>query len=225
VEYVPAGVRVRPDFGRIVQLRIYGQQVSTEGLVVDGVYHHVADANRHYDALDPVPVEYGGSLPADLTGDYHEGMLGTLKETARRLGLRDCVLKADLCLDDNGAWWVFEAAARLSGGYFSAFQIPYSTGYDLVGAAVDLALGDVPRLPSGEHHRPIAKRSVWGPKGTIKRIAAPRSSVRVLRVVEHLHPGQESPGPGTNRGAAVTVFAVSPEAALEAARSVVVEVV
>ena len=61
-----------------------------------------------------------------------------------RVGLTHGAAKGDVKLTASGPM-IGEIAGRLSGGYMSGWTFPYSSGIDLTGAALDLAVGDRPR--------------------------------------------------------------------------------
>ena len=121
-----------------------GPQVSTESLVLDGVAHTPGFADRNYEFLDryaPHIIENGGELPSELPDGIQVAVRDLVAAGAASLGVHEGVIKGDVVVA-GGVPHVIELAARLSGGYFCTHEIPLSTGVDLVGNAIRLALGD-----------------------------------------------------------------------------------
>jgi biotin carboxylase len=124
-----------------------GIQISTEGVVLDGIYHHVAMVDRNYDMLNkfaPYVIENGGQQPTVLRDDEQASVVKTMQAAAVAIGLTNGTLKGDLVVrlgDTRPHVYVIEVAPRLSGGYMSTVQIPLATGVPLVQIAARIALG------------------------------------------------------------------------------------
>jgi biotin carboxylase len=176
-----------------VQSYVRGPQVSTEGVMLGDEYVHVATADRYYP--DGSTLERGGNLPSTLPEETQAAIVSLVGGTAKALGARDCIIKGDVIVDEvTGRVFLCEIAARLSGGYFSTWQIPHHTGVNLVRAAILLALGERPEIE--RHEGPaVAKRIVFAPRGgTIRRIMYPdelrRAADWCAMVYHHRGPGQ-----------------------------------
>lgn len=131
--------------GRVmVEEFLEGPQVSTESLVIGGETHTPGFADRNYEYLDryaPHIIENGGELPSHLDAELQAEIRRVVGRAATSLGVTDGVVKGDIVVAD-GAPFVIELAARLSGGYFCTHEIPLNTGVDLVGNAIRLAVGE-----------------------------------------------------------------------------------
>jgi len=154
----------------IVEQWIEGQQVSTEGLMVQGVYHHVATVDRNYARLDefaPYVIEDGGSQPTGLSDSMVEQVIEQLRRAARGIDHRNGVLKGDI-VTRNGKVYVIEVAPRLSGGYMSTTQVPLATGIPLVELAIRQALGEELDLTvlQPKWHKGVAIRYTFPQKPT-----------------------------------------------------------
>jgi biotin carboxylase len=187
-------------------------------------YVHVATADRYYP--DGSTLERGGNLPSTLPEETQAAIVSLVGGTAKALGARDCIIKGDVIVDEvTGRVFLCEIAARLSGGYFSTWQIPHHTGVNLVRAAILLALGERPVVE--RHEGPaVAKRIVFAPRGgTIRQVRHP-DALRQAQVFYHKGPGQSV----TPQTQVLSVLAVGPTAAEavrladELAAGVVVEV-
>ncbi len=158
----------------IVEEFIPGPQISSETVLFDGKAFTVGLADRNYEKLEafaPYILEDGGVLPADLSPEERRGCCRVVEEAARSLGVTRGIVKGDLVLGPGGVV-VIELAARLSGGGFSTVEIPLSTGVDLVGAAIRLALGENPDpadlVPTRSVH--VAQRYLFPKPGRIVAI-------------------------------------------------------
>jgi len=164
--------------GRVmVEEFLPGPQLSTESVVMGGKGYTVAFSDPNYELLDkyaPFIIENGGQMPSSLPASVQIAAAQVIESAAASLGITDGVVKGDVVVTE-GRPYIFEFAARLSGGYFCTHQIPLSTGVDLVGAAFDLSLGnriDPERLvPTKEQH--VAQRYFFPGPGRISSVTVP----------------------------------------------------
>ncbi len=93
------------------------------------------------------------------------------EHAARAMGITNGIAKGDMVLTDDGPK-VIEIAARLSGGWFSSDQVPLATGVDLIGAAIELALGKTPSEDQlhSQYNKGVAIRYFFPSPGRIKKI-------------------------------------------------------
>ena len=129
----------------IAEKFISGLQISTEGLIHDGVFHCTGFADRNYARLDdaePFMVEDGGDIPTVLKGNEKALVEAEFEKAARALGIDWGPAKGDMIFGKDGKPYVIEIAARLSGGNFCYDKVPWSTGVDIVDILVDMAVGN-----------------------------------------------------------------------------------
>lgn len=177
-----------------------GPQISSESIVWDGKIWTPGLADRNYEMLKkfaPFIIENGGELPSRAARGREREITRVLLATARALGLKRGNLKGDLVVTKNGVH-VIEVAARLSGGYFATHEIPLSTGVDLVGESMRLALGMTPRASALKlrRHRGIAIRYFFPPPGRLTAVEGVQKLAR-LPWVKHwgvyVNPGKDIP--------------------------------
>jgi biotin carboxylase len=129
----------------IAEKFIEGLQISTEGLMLGGVFHCTGFADRNYSRLDdavPFMVEDGGDIPTML-GDADKRRVEIEFENATRaLGIDWGPAKGDMIFGADGRPYVIEIAARLSGGNFCYDKVPWATGVDIVDILIDMAVGN-----------------------------------------------------------------------------------
>jgi biotin carboxylase len=126
----------------IVEEYMDGPEFSLEALVYDGVIRMAGFADRHI-FFPPYFIEMGHTIPSDLSEENKRALVDAFSKGIRALGLSHGVAKGDVKLTPKGPM-IGEIAGRLSGGYMSGWTFPYSSGIDLTGAALDLAVGSRP---------------------------------------------------------------------------------
>ncbi|HVW73747.1 MAG TPA: ATP-grasp domain-containing protein [Rhizomicrobium sp.] len=122
-----------------------GLQISTEGLILDDVFHCTGFADRNYSRLDDsvaFMVEDGGDIPTVL-GDADKMLVeAEFEKAVRALGIGWGPAKGDMIFGTDGKPYVIEIAARLSGGNFCYDKVPWATGVDIVDILIDMAVGN-----------------------------------------------------------------------------------
>ncbi|HWA68234.1 MAG TPA: ATP-grasp domain-containing protein [Rhizomicrobium sp.] len=131
--------------GVIAEKFVSGLQISTEGLMHDGVFHCTGFADRNYSRQDdavPFMVEDGGDIPTVLDDAAKALIEAEFEKATRALGIDWGPSKGDMIMGEDGKPYVIEIAARLSGGNFCYDKVPWSTGVDIVDILVDMAVGN-----------------------------------------------------------------------------------
>ncbi|CAM5408945.1 hypothetical protein SALBM135S_01410 [Streptomyces alboniger] len=116
----------------------WGDYVSVEGVVADGVFHPVCVSGR-MPTVEPF-TERAGITPAPLAADAQERVVELARRAVDALGLRDCGTHTEIKLGADGSMWLIETAARF-GGAMTVPQIEEVFGLDLVGMLVDHLIG------------------------------------------------------------------------------------
>lgn len=132
--------------GVLAEKFIDGLQISTEGLMVEGVFYCTGFADRNYTRIDqtvPYLVEDGGDIPTVLSFPEKESVIREFEKAVRALGINWGPAKGDMVFGVDGKAYVIEIAARLSGGNFCYDKVPWSTGVDIVDAVIDLSVGNM----------------------------------------------------------------------------------
>ena len=166
----------------LVEEFVDGPEFSLEGVTLDGETHIVAVTDKTTSGA-PHFVELGHCQPSR----WPESDIAALIDVARRgvaaLGIDWAPSHSELKLTPSGPV-VIEIGARLGGGYITSHLVPLSCGVDLVGCAIDLALGRQPAL-SPRHRRGAAVRFVTAKPGRIQGIRGV-SAARALSGVEEV---------------------------------------
>jgi biotin carboxylase len=151
--------------GVMIEEYIDGPECSVESLVV-GQRAHVVAVTEKLTAGPPYFVEMGHQQPSR----YPERMRTLLEDVAvqsqHALGVEDAGGHTEIRLGTEGPV-VMETAARLGGGFITSHLTPASTGVDLVGACIDVALGITPDLTPRQPPTPCAIRFIAAPPGIV----------------------------------------------------------
>lgn len=166
--------RNSPTGRAMIESFLAGPQVSTESLVLGGIAHTPGFADRNYELLDryaPYVIENGGNLPSNLPASTKSAIMNLVQRAATSIGVTNGVVKGDIVVND-GEPKIIEVATRLSGGYFCTHEIPFNTGVDIVGSAIQVALGDHvdARSLRPRYDRPVAQRYLFPTPGTVTAI-------------------------------------------------------
>ena len=123
----------------IVEEFIAGREFSIDALVVDGELHFTGIADRHI-FFPPYFIEMGHTIPTHCNAEIVEPVKTAFSKAVRALDIQNGAAKGDVKWDGTRAV-IGEVAARLSGGYMSGWTFPYSSGVELTGSALQLAVG------------------------------------------------------------------------------------
>ncbi len=161
--------------GRVIAEEwLSGPQVSTEGLVIDGICYTISISDRNYSRLDefaPFVLEDGGETPTGLPESLQDEMREVMQKCATVMGIENGPIKGDLVIH-KGKVYIIEIAARLSGGYLSTHQIPFCYGVDLIGCAIRQAIGErvFPEELKPARNKHMAIRFMFPRPGTISAV-------------------------------------------------------
>lgn len=142
----------------------YGDYLSVEGLVVDGVYHPVCITSR----IPTIPpfTELSNLAPCALPEAAQREIEQTARAAVDALGLGTCGTHTELKLCADGRLSVLESAARL-GGVMVAPEIEHCFGIDIVGMLTDALLGEPVDPPAAM----LTDRDATGAAGSLSLIA------------------------------------------------------
>ncbi|MFD0275240.1 acetyl-CoA carboxylase biotin carboxylase subunit family protein [Kitasatospora sp. NPDC127111] len=122
----------------------YGDYVSVEGIVADGVYHPLAITAK----LPTVPsfVEVASTSPSVMPVPLQRRIEEVSRRAVDALGLENCGTHTELKLMKDGGLVVIETAARF-GGLLTTRQVHEVFGLDPIGMLVRQLLGERVRYP------------------------------------------------------------------------------
>ncbi len=159
-----------------------GPELSLDALVFEDVVHITGVADRIIERA-PYFVEVGHTLPSILPEDQQAGAIEVFKQAISALGIDIGAAKGDIKITPEGPK-IVEIAARLSGGWMSAYTYPLSTGVNLYRAAIQIALGEKPTDLKPKTFLVSAERSLLPPSGKILAIRGVEEARRIKGVRE-----------------------------------------
>lgn len=165
----------------IIEAYIEGPELSIDALVWDSEIILTGIADRII-AKPPYFVELGHTLPSEQAPELQQAAVEMMQRTVKALGITYGAAKGDVRLSANGPV-IGECAARLSGGWMSSHTYPLSTGYSMIKGAIEIAIGQKPKIPP-LLNRVAMERAVIAVPGQITRIEGITAALRTKGVKE-----------------------------------------
>jgi len=145
-----------------------GPELSIDALIWKRKIYITGVADRIIE-FPPYFVETGHIMPTNLPPEQVKKGVDVFKAGIKALGIEIGAAKGDIKITSEGAK-VGEIASRLSGGFMSAYTYPYSSGVNLLKAAINIALGENPGDLEPKFKRVSVERAIIPGSGVVKRI-------------------------------------------------------
>ncbi|PJZ85676.1 alpha-hydroxy-acid oxidizing protein [Leptospira harrisiae] len=126
----------------ILEEYMEGPELSVDALAFHGQIRMTGIADRIIER-EPYFIEVGHNMPSAMPKEILEEVERVMAGGMRALGIHLGAGKGDIKVTKEGVK-IGEIAARLSGGFMSAFTYPLSTGVNLNRAALLISLGETP---------------------------------------------------------------------------------
>lgn len=206
----------------ILEEYMQGPEVSVEVMVKDGVAH-VLQITDKLTTGAPHFVEMGHSQPSRLPKITQEAISNLARRAAISIGIKNGPAHVEIIVTENGPKMV-ELGARMGGDCITTHLVPLSTGIDMVGNTIRIALGEELDL----------KQSIWkgsairyfnAPKGIIREINGVKEAekiegVKEITLVKQVGDSVGDIGSSTDRVGFVIAQAETAEKAVEVCESV-----
>ena len=166
----------------LVEEFVDGPEFSIETLTHAGTTKVVAVTDKLTSGA-PYFVELGHNQPSRWSTDQVELLCDTAIQAVTALGIDRAAGHTEIRLGSSGPV-VMEVAARLGGGFITSHLVPFSTGVDLVAAAIRLAMGAAPDLLPRKEGRAAAVRFLSAPSGVVTRVEGLDAARRMEGVEE-----------------------------------------
>ncbi len=183
-------------------------------LSIDAIIHNheititgVADRIIEY---PPYFIETGHNMPSSLPREVQEAACEIMKLGIRALGIDRGAAKGDIKITKNGPM-IGELAARLSGGFMSAYTYPLSSGVDLMKAVIEVALGQEPGNLEPVMNQYAIERAIITKSGIVKKITGLEEALKIPGIREiflNVKPGDKVTQPRSNVEKAGHIIAV-----------------
>lgn len=175
----------------MVEELMTGPEISVESFVINGKVDIIAITDKLV-TESPYFVELGHSEQSQLSENVKRKVCEVTKDAIAAIGIINGVSHTELMITQDGPK-VVEIAARLGGDFITSKLVPLSTGVDMVGNSLLLAM-----------HKPInlkrtkkcgsAIRFITGSKGTLQEIKLKKNPFEIPGVVEvkyYVKPGDK----------------------------------
>jgi len=167
----------------IVEEYIKGQEFSIDALVLGDEVVCTGIADRHI-YFPPYFIEMGHTMPTNCDENALAAVKDVFIHAVHALGIRNGAAKGDVKWDGRRAV-IGEVAARLSGGYMSGWTYPYSSGVELTGNALQLAVGLQPQTLEPTRDWVSAERAFISIPGIVDSIENSEQS-RSIKWIEEM---------------------------------------
>ena len=124
----------------VVEEYFEGKEVVCEGWVMDGVYHNIAFADRHYFNIQDKFIPSQTVFPSLIDTNVSAEIISQESELVKRANVQFGIVHSEYLIKDSGEFCLVETALRGGGVYISSHLIPCSYGVDLTGLLLDYVL-------------------------------------------------------------------------------------
>lgn len=174
----------------IVEEYIDGALYSCECISYNGRHEILGYTRRYARAIAGKICEYRHEAPAILPTSVKARLSALAPRILDTLGLRCGASSIEFILS-GGELYVIEVTPTMYGDYIGTDLLPLSTGYDYLGAVIDIALGEEPKLsPIGEiKHAEVsfvysADDLVGAPSGVCKDVPSTPDGTRYAHYIK-----------------------------------------
>lgn len=166
----------------IIEENMEGPELSIDAIIFNGEITFTGIADRIIE-YPPYFVETGHNMPSALPKSEIADACEVMKQGIRALGITIGAAKGDIKITPEGAM-IGELAARLSGGFMSAYTFPLSTGIDLMQAVIEVALGTEPGNLEPLVNRTAIERSIITKPGFVRSISGLEEARKIPGIEE-----------------------------------------
>ncbi|MCX7679703.1 MAG: alpha-hydroxy-acid oxidizing protein [Spirochaetes bacterium] len=194
----------------IIEEYMEGPELSIDAVIYKGEITITGIADRIIE-YPPYFVETGHTMPSQLPKDLQDAACEVFKKGIRALNINPGCAKGDIKITKNGAM-VGEIAARLSGGFMSAYTYPLSTGVNLIQAAIEIALGQEPSNLEPLYQKVSIERAIIAEPGIVRGISGVEEALKIPEIAEifiNVKPGDRITKPRSNVEKAGHIIAVA----------------
>lgn len=137
-----------------------GAEYSVEYISWQGQHHFIALTEK-FTTGAPSFIETGHLEPARLDSTTVNAVKAVVEHALDSLGVEYGASHSEVKIDEKGKIAIIEIGSRMGGDCIGSHLVELSTGYDFVGAVVDVALGVEPARPCDSADRYAAIRFVF----------------------------------------------------------------
>jgi len=186
-----------------------GPELSIDAIVYNNEITFTGIADRIIE-YPPYFIETGHNMPSALPANILDAACEIMTMGIHALGIDIGAAKGDIKITKEGPM-IGELAARLSGGFMSAYTYPLSSGVDLIKAAIEVALGQEPGNLEPVFNQTAIERAIITKPGIVKKIIGLEEALKVPGIEEiflSVTPGDKVTHPRSNVDKAGHIIAV-----------------
>ncbi len=166
----------------IIEEYMEGPELSIDAVIYNNEITITGIADRIIE-YPPYFVETGHTMPSGLDDGLQAEAIQIMKNGIRAIGINIGCAKGDIKMTPNGPM-IGEIAARLSGGFMSAYTYPISTGVDLMRTAIEIALGEEPGNLDPVMDRVSIERAIITEPGIVRDIQGLEEALEISGIEE-----------------------------------------
>lgn len=166
----------------IIEEYMDGPELSIDMLIYNGEIYVTGVADRVIE-YPPFFVETGHIMPSVLPKEHINDAVNVMKNGIRALGLKIGAAKGDIKVTKDGAK-VGEIAARLSGGFMSAYTYPFASGVNLIKNALEIAIGNPPSDLEPKWNKVSVEKAFIPGSGIVEDIEGLENAYKIKGVKE-----------------------------------------
>jgi isopentenyl diphosphate isomerase/L-lactate dehydrogenase-like FMN-dependent dehydrogenase/biotin carboxylase len=194
----------------IIEEFMDGPELSIDAIIFNGEITITGIADRIIE-YPPYFVETGHNMPSRLPKEVQDAACNVMKQGIRALGIFIGAAKGDIKITKEGSM-IGELAARLSGGFMSAYTYPLATGVDLMKAAIEVALGQEPGNLEPDINMTAIERALIPKPGILRKITGLEEALNIPGIKEifiKVKPGDKVILPRSNLEKAGNIIAAA----------------
>ncbi len=166
----------------LIEEYMEGPELSIDAIIYNNEVTFTGIADRIIE-YPPYFIETGHTMPSNLSRETQDEACAVMRRGITALGLTIGAAKGDIKITKKGAM-IGELAARLSGGFMSAYTYPLSTGVDLMRAVIEISLGQEPGNLEPLFNRVAIERAIIISPGIVKRISGLEEALKIPGIKE-----------------------------------------
>lgn len=163
----------------IAEEYIEGPEFSLDAVIKNNEVFICGNGDRHI-FFPPYFVEMGHTMPSNYPEQVQKSVEKVFCQGIKAIGIENGAAKGDIKFSvpksgkiEDGKPVIGEIAARLSGGYMSGWTFPYSSGFSVIDAAIDIACNLEWKPVNYTYKNIVAERAFISVPGIVKEVYIP----------------------------------------------------
>jgi len=167
----------------VIENYMEGEELSIDAIIYNNEIAITGVADRIIERA-PFFIETGHNMPSSLPKRIQDEACDVMIQGIKALGITMGAAKGDIKITQNGPM-IGELAARLSGGFMSAYTYPLSSGVDLMKSIIEVSLGQEPGNLEPIINKFSIERAIIKKPGIVKKISGLEDALKIPGI-EHI---------------------------------------